>query len=359
MAALLERLRNLRWVPSSDQEIRIIEERLLEPLNGQYTQHMVQTPLCDINTISYHRPEHTKTILLLHGFGFGCVQWVPNWHSLTAVANVHAIDLPGFGCSGHPKFSGDTPEEALLFFVQLVEEWLKAYYKGLGCDPQPVILVGHSFGGYIAGHFAANYPHRLKGLILVDAFGINGKPSEEYLQEFYRCAGFQQKMKIWTAKTLFYQVGVPTVLRAAGPLGKHLLTRKQPTMTRNFRNYVANPNDLTDYLYHANVASRNSGWNVFSLLLEGMGAHIGEGFWVKIPVRDALCRVKDAPMLFVCGDRSWVDPSDAQECQRVRSSRYPQSATTFTLVSRAGHHVYLDNPREFNNTVAHWVLQLR
>ena len=39
-------------------------------------------------------------------------------------------------------------------------------------DKQPYFLLGHSFGGFIAGHYAVKYPFNIKGLILMSPLGV-------------------------------------------------------------------------------------------------------------------------------------------------------------------------------------------
>lgn len=48
-------------------------------------------------------------------------------------------------------------------------EWLK---KKLGPEKEKIVLMGHSNGGRLALAFAAQYPERLKYLILIDSAGI-------------------------------------------------------------------------------------------------------------------------------------------------------------------------------------------
>ena len=53
----------------------------------------------------------------------------------------------------------------------------KQYLKGLAHSLKPVVLLGHSMGGAIAGVYAAEHPEHISSLALVDAFGLKAKPS--------------------------------------------------------------------------------------------------------------------------------------------------------------------------------------
>ncbi|MGY3334310.1 pimeloyl-ACP methyl ester carboxylesterase [Streptomyces filamentosus] len=78
---------------------------------------------------------------------------------------VHGVDLMGDpGCSvprpGHPVRSVDD-----------LVRWLDAVLDGIGpAGPgaEPVLLGGHSYGAWIAAHYAARRPGRVAGLLLLD-----------------------------------------------------------------------------------------------------------------------------------------------------------------------------------------------
>ena len=79
---------------------------------------------------------------------------------LAAHVEIIAPSSPGFGGSPRPA-----DFDTVYDLVQL--------YRGLiDALPAPVILVGHSFGGWLAAELAASCSHRLARLVLVDAFGI-------------------------------------------------------------------------------------------------------------------------------------------------------------------------------------------
>lgn len=71
-----------------------------------------------------------------------------------------ALDLPGFGDSGHLH-----RRQELSDYARIVDQFLAAL------DLAEVVLVGHSFGGMIAGETIDRYPDRIKGAVLISAAG--------------------------------------------------------------------------------------------------------------------------------------------------------------------------------------------
>ncbi len=102
------------------------------------------------------------TVLLEAGGGFDSRQWnalAPRVAETTG-ATVVSYDRAGFGSSDLPDTPLDMREEV---------EWL---WRGLGelnLD-RDLVLVGHSFGGWMIRLFASEHPEAVHGLVFVDAF---------------------------------------------------------------------------------------------------------------------------------------------------------------------------------------------
>ena len=83
-----------------------------------------------------------------------------------------ALDLPGHGATPEPPEPWGSPE-----YASLVADVLR------GFGEQPVV-VGHSFGGRVGVHLAADYPDLLRGLVLTGAplirVGATVKPKAGY-----------------------------------------------------------------------------------------------------------------------------------------------------------------------------------
>ena len=141
--------------------------------------------------------------------GGGVGLWVMNIDSLSEKQKVYAIDLLGFGRSSRPKFPKDALE-AEKVFIQSLEEWRKIV--GL----EKFILLGQSFGGYLACLYSISYPDRVKHLILSEPWGMPNLPIE-IVDDI--------KIPRWSKMFLsifsfFYPF---TVFRAVGPLGKRYI----------------------------------------------------------------------------------------------------------------------------------------
>ena len=101
-----------------------------------------------------------EPLVLVHGFCGGIGLWAHNVDPLAEKRPFYAFDLLGFGRSSRPSFSTD-PIVAETQFIESIEDWRKAM------NLKQMILLGHSFGGYLSAAYALKYPQNVKALILV------------------------------------------------------------------------------------------------------------------------------------------------------------------------------------------------
>jgi pimeloyl-ACP methyl ester carboxylesterase len=102
-------------------------------------------------------------VLLLHGLSARADRWIRNLDSLAAHGlRVLAVDLPGHGFAD----KGD----GFDYSARGYSRWLEQLIQRIG--EEKVVLVGTSFGGLVAAHFALDYPDRLRGLVAVGAVGL-------------------------------------------------------------------------------------------------------------------------------------------------------------------------------------------
>lgn len=101
-------------------------------------------------------------------FESGLSDWSSTWAliqpTIAQSTRACAYDRPGMGYSD-PVPGARTPEAVIADLKRLLD--------GAGIR-EPIVLVGHSLGGFYAKLFAVTYPDRVAGLVLVD-------PSEERL----------------------------------------------------------------------------------------------------------------------------------------------------------------------------------
>jgi pimeloyl-ACP methyl ester carboxylesterase len=102
------------------------------------------------------------TVLLEAGGGADSRQWnalAPQLAEVTG-ATVVSYDRAGFGSSDLPDTPLDMREEV---------EWLWSGLEQLDLGRE-LILVGHSYGGWMIRLFASEHPEAVRGMVFVDAF---------------------------------------------------------------------------------------------------------------------------------------------------------------------------------------------
>jgi pimeloyl-ACP methyl ester carboxylesterase len=105
-------------------------------------------------------------LVLLHGYGGSRILYYPMLKELSEHYNVFCLDMLGMGLSSRPKTKFNNTKECIDFFVESTEAWRKSM------NIEKIYLGGHSFGGYMACHYALKYPERVKKLLLLSPVGI-------------------------------------------------------------------------------------------------------------------------------------------------------------------------------------------
>jgi pimeloyl-ACP methyl ester carboxylesterase len=96
-------------------------------------------------------------VVFLHGYPLNHSIWTPQLRSLSNSHRVVLFDLPGYG------LAQESPVPSTLKgFAEGLSATLARQFSG------PVVVVGHSFGGYIALELYRSHPGQFRGLVLTD-----------------------------------------------------------------------------------------------------------------------------------------------------------------------------------------------
>ena len=175
-------------------------------------------PLVRLSALDVSPDRPQRTFVFLHGFGGQALQWIYQMQKFSLQNRVIALDLRGHGLSDKPGTGYDMPR--MLADIGSALDTLHV--------TDPVVLVGHSFGGALATEFALAHPERVAHLILMATAG------EFRLNPLFRLG---LNLPNW-------------LLRLIGPLTRSWLS--------------APPHALKSY-YHSNL-NKWRGWDAFRSL---------------------------------------------------------------------------------------------
>ncbi len=117
-------------------------------------------------------PPSADPVLLIGGGGACSPVWADVAAALVPTYRVLALDVPGdAGLSEPPTHR---PQDAVE-----VADWLEDVLSGLGLER--VVMVGHSYGAWLALVHALAHPTRQRHLVLVDPTDCFTRPSPNYL----------------------------------------------------------------------------------------------------------------------------------------------------------------------------------
>lgn len=337
----------IRWQPTSEQELLTAERRLLSLIKTPYELQRVDIGPGSatkgkgrwfgrdaaepryINTLTLRGPQgggdaggaaSPPTIVLVHGYGAGQGFFFRNFDFLARHFKVKAIDQLGWGASSRPRYICKNTEESEAWFVESLEAWRAAQQL------DSFVLLGHSFGGYVAARYALKYPERVKHLVLVGPAG--------FAPEADKMAEFRATWKGAVANAMWQSSATPMMLiRTIGHWGPRLVQGYTGSrFGSRAQGLCLSPTEaplFTDYLYHS-LAAPPSGEqclrHIFSL-----------GAFARNPL---IHSAKDwkVPTTIIYGVHDWMDYmyGKAACCQM------PVEAEVLR-VPRGGHFVFLDN----------------
>lgn len=117
-----------------------------------------------LNTVRIGNSGHP--IIVMHGWGHSSNSMRALGELLAQTAQVHLIDLPGFGKSAPPTSDWDTVEYAQRIYRYMKDEGIET-----------ADLLGHSFGGRVAIRLTRRHPEKVRGLVLISSGGLRRKLS--------------------------------------------------------------------------------------------------------------------------------------------------------------------------------------
>lgn len=170
------------------------------------------------------------TLVILHGIAAEADHWLGVAGPLRRQFRVIVPDLPGFGDS--------QPPQGLDFHIAEQARRLGDWLDAIGVED--CILAGNSMGAWVAGHYAAHHPDRVRALWLMDAFGVMSATHSEVLDEFLN--GGTNPFKVDSMREyaglvdlMFHQrPQVPYPLARAGYLNTARLRQDLPRMNEEF-----------------------------------------------------------------------------------------------------------------------------
>ncbi|OIW28363.1 alpha/beta-hydrolase [Coniochaeta ligniaria NRRL 30616] len=328
---------------------------------------------------------------------------------------IYSLDMLGMGNSARPPFKIHAKDqagkitEAEDWFVDALEEWRQAR------NIERFTLLGHSLGGYLAVSYALKYPGHLNKLILAspagipeDPYAVNAampepedstfqneftqgqegivNPSADANNDTLTKVGSNNKAAAtksgtdppkrpipgWLVWLWDANVSPFSFVRLAGPLGPRFVSG---WTSRRFNHLPPlESQTLHEYSYSLFRQKGSGEYALPYLLAPGAFARspvinriqdVGRGVVKPATENEPAVRETGIPVVLMYGDSDWMDVGAgyaAEEKIKARAvkallhgseeeRRAENGSARVVVVRKAGHHLYLDNPEEFNEVV--------
>jgi abhydrolase domain-containing protein 5 len=269
-------------------------------------------------------------ILLVHGYGGSGVTYFKVIPELMKNFRVICPDLLGFGKSDRPDFEFDNFDSSLNFFTISIISLLN-YLK-----IERMIIIGHSFGGLIAGHLAGLIPDRVIAAFLVSPAGfVDRTMTDEEANLLIKSVAKSfdldaDVMRLITYLTFDKKVPLFNYIKP-GWLNDHI-----ESFFRNKRLNLNKNETKTFIKYYKSIYS-----------LKPCGIHslwslLKVGGYCQYPVIQVIRENPGTNFFVYFGDSDWLDFKSAHDaCQKANISK------EFHLLKNTNHQVFFQNPEAF------------
>jgi len=282
-----------------------------------------------------------RNVLMVHGGpGFPDREAWPGLEPLTEAYTFHYYDQRGCGKSTRPI---DTPsagnfyqnmqtvDQALGLGVQLAD--MERIRRILG--EEKLILIGHSFGGFLASLYAAEFPERVEGLVLLAPANVLVMPQED--EGLFEAVREQLPEEMREE----YDAFMDDYFNFGNVFSKS--EEELIDMNRQLGRYLAAAVDSETGEIETVDQGRPAGWGVQAIYMSMGRRH---------DYRDALQAVV-APVLIIQGTE---DAFQSEEVSRMYANAFPNAE--LTLFEGAGHFPFASHPDEFARVVGDFLGEL-
>ena len=325
--------------PADGMRCDRLERELLMNVKGLKYEN-VPVSIADTEThmhcaYSLNERANGDPVVFAHGLGAGLAFFYKNIQPLIdAGRSVYLFDWLGMGRSGRPAFP-HYPQNSVAtiidFFTSSFDQWMER--MGL----QRVVLIGHSLGGYLSALYALAHPEKISKLILLSPVGL---PLNAVDVKDRITAVTGHEVPSWLVFLWNNNYTPQSIVRALGPIGPRLA---RSYVNRRF-SFLPEPerSSLGDYLYEISADVGSGEYALAGILMPGA--------WAREPLHDRLPDLQ-MPCHFMYGEEDWMDWRHAEEAMKKMSCE-----RSVVCIPRSGHHLYIDNPDEFNRVLSRLIL---
>lgn len=312
------------WSRFHPDKLQEAEKTLIELSSVSITS--VKVPIENFNYIyclNCGDPSNPPMVLL-HGYGGSGLIFFKILKELSKSYYLYIVDHLGMGHSTRPRFEATGVLDTEDFFTDAFEQF--RIQSGL----ERFILVGHSFGGYIAGCYTIKYPQHIEKLLFLSTVGISTIPEGyDYVKELrgdWKSRWIQKILMVLWVK----RVPPAKVLRSFGPISHFflggLMSDRAGTLTK------IEEHAIKTYLEQINLLPGSGEYAINNVMYPGA--------WGKYPLCERMQNLK-VPMAFFYGDHDWVASDGADQVALQTSAKVQKY-----IISNSDHHLYWDNPSE-------------
>ena len=276
------------------------------------------------------------TVVFESGIAATSQNWTHLQEAVSTFARTVTYDRAGLGWSD-PSLSHRTPSNIVRELLSLLQQ------AGV---PPPYLLVGHSFGGLVVRHFAAEHPTEVIGVILVDPMRPEDWPP---INEAER-ATLERGKRLTTIAVPIASVGLARLAATS------LLRRSGKTSRIITRVAGAGGQQIVDRVTCELSKMPRSVWPIVAAhwstpqFYRGMAAHLHAVPATVHEMHEARPVEQLQVLLLTSGD---TKPLSSEALRRIGPS------TQQIIAEKSGHWIHLDEPELVLETIRTMINQIR